>query len=1015
MSPKAFQFDPMAGRPPPPSATYRLQFMRDFTFAQAVQMLDYLRDLGVTEVYASPLFQAGSDSTHGYDVCSFARFNPVLGGREGFDAFSAQLQGFGLGLLLDVVPNHMGSDLANCWWSSVLELGPASPVAAFFDIDWQPVDPELRGKVLLPVLEDHYAHVLESGMLRLAAEHGALVLAYHHHRFPLSPQSGAIVLEETARALASAGHEKLAGEVRADLRVERDRPRDGSAPVPAESVSHCIRRWSESSAAFRSALERTCQDLNGVPGQPKSFDRLHALISVQHYQLALWRTGPERINYRRFFDVTQLVCMRMELPSVFHACHKLVFELLRKGQVTGLRVDHPDGLLDPKDYFCRLQTGSLLAQSGSAHPEELEPEAQAWLRERVTPVLQQELHRPISGGTSSRVEGPRRDLLAGQAPRPLWPLYVVAEKILSPHERLRRDWPVEGTTGYDFLNHVNGLFVDGDNEAAFDRLYADFAGSTVSFPALVSASKKRILDLSLVSELSALTHRLKAVARRTRQGQDFTARQLRRALTEVIAAFPVYRIYVDREWQGVIPQERFFLEQALAQARTYRPRLDERILDFIQDLLLLHSPPDLDEEGQRCHREFVFRFQQLTGPVMAKGLEDTALYNYNRLLSLNEVGGHPAQFGVSVEAFHQHNLEKAEHWPHALLATATHDTKRGEDARARLNVLSELPEEWAAALRRWKGCNEGHKEMVGEQPAPHPNDEYFIYQTLLGAWPFASAGLLDPASPELNPFRERIAAYLIKALREGKTRTDWTQPNEAYERAACQFLDRILDASRSREFLDDFQALLRRVAFFGVLNSLSQLLLKITSPGVPDIYQGTELWDFSLVDPDNRRPVDYDLRRRWLGELSEQVRRESGQPLLLLRRTLQQPYTGEIKLFVTATALRFRLRHRDLFRQGAYLPLPASGSKSRHLCAFARVHAGQAALTITPRLVVGLTGGREDLRGGLWRETQLGLPAALCGRYRDLFTGRTVDCRAALRVAGLLEAFPLALLERVAS
>jgi (1->4)-alpha-D-glucan 1-alpha-D-glucosylmutase len=914
-----------------PSATYRLQFNRQFTFAQAAAIAGYLRDLGISDCYASPLFQAGPQSTHGYDICAFDRINPHLGGAADFDRFTARLKDLGLGLLLDMVPNHMGNDHSNAWWVDVLQKGPGSNHARWFDIDWQPLKPDLRDRVLLPVLEDHYAAVLEAGKLRVVFEAGAFALSYHDKRFPVSEHSS------------------------------RD---------------------------LRSGAPNALEDLNGKPGAPHSFDRLDALLRQQHYRLAYWRVGPEEINYRRFFDITDLVSLRIELPEVFRAVHRLLFPLLSQGKVTGLRIDHPDGLWDPKQYFERLQSwrGSL-----SSAPDS---------------VAQ--------------------------------PLYLVAEKILTGDETLPADWPVDGTTGYEFLNRVNRLFVSPDNRDALDELYRQFAPEDYwpVFGDLVRESKRRVLRNALISELNALTHRLERLAARSRYGQDFTFLQIHAALEAVIVAFPVYRTYITEETAEVSARDREHITQALLGAKACDRGSDAALFGFIENLLLLQPPDDLERAAGKECREFVMRFQQLTGPVMAKGLEDTAFYIYNRLISLNEVGGDPDAFGAPVREYHAATANAAR-WPHSLLATATHDTKRGEDARARIDVLSEMPGEWGEAAGRWALLNAARKGVVDGRPAPSANDEYLLYQTLIGAWPAEAE-----TAGGLKAFGERVAAYMLKAIKEAKTHTSWAKPNSAYEQAVQRFVHGLLSDERRNPFLADFKPFQRRVAFFGRFNSLSQTLLKITSPGVPDFYQGTELWDFSMVDPDNRRPVDYEIRRRLLRELMEHgIDERAGEPAPsvgspseaeavaggseprepmaeFLRRLVRRSEDGRIKLYEIWRALNFRNRHKRLFETGGYFPLYATGPKSGHVCAFARQGGEEVAVTIVPRLVLGLTEGAErpPTGGEVWRETLLPLPDAKPGeRYRNVFTGEVLTPSSGLggrtlRLDEVLSEFPVALL-----
>ena len=815
-----------------PRATYRLQFHREFTFAQAEAILEYLAELGISDLYASPLFRAGAESTHGYDICCFEEINPALGD---FDRFAAKVREQGLGLVLDMVPNHMGGALTNQWWVDVLRHGAHSKYAAYFDIDWHPPDPGLEGKVLIPVLEDHYGRVLAAGKLKLSKESGEHAIGYYDHRFPLAP--------ETLKRLKSGVHE---------------------------------------------------------------------VLREQHYRLAWWRIGAQQINYRRFFDVAELVALRMERDEVFAATHRLLLAMVAAGQVTALRIDHPDGLWDPKQYFERLQKLGV---------------------------------------------------------------WVVAEKILTGDEALPPDWPVAGTTGYDFLNRVNGLFIDGSSEAAFNEVYEQFTGSETDFETVVYAAKKRVLDLSFQSELTSLSHRLRTLAAATPMGQDLTLAMLRDVIEEVVLAFPVYRTYVSA---AVSATDRRYIEQAIEVARQRNRRLDPVALEFLK--------AQLSQPG-----EFVMKFQQLTGPVMAKGLEDTAFYNYNRFISLNDVGGSPERFGISVEDFHRQNQRQFEHWPHTLLATATHDTKRGEDVRARLNVLSEIPQLWESAVWRWSRLNDDKKVLLEHGVAPHANDEYLLYQTLIGAWP------QDAESPGgLKRFRERIAAYMIKALREAKRRTSWIDPNPDYEQATATFVERILNPISSKVFLADFKKLQAVVSHFGVFNSLAQTLLKLTAPGLPDCYQGTELWDLSLVDPDNRRPVDFALRRKLLQGLKREVN---------LPQLLANAASGEVKLFTIWQTLQARRERLELFQQGSYIPLSTSGAKAAHVCAFAR---RSEALVIVPRLPWTLCRGKPiaPLGAKIWQDTAVSIPS---GKYRNPFTGTVHSARKGVPVAEVLNDFPVAL------
>lgn len=878
-----------------PRATYRLQFNGDFIFERANEILDYLGELGVSDIYASPLFEAGAHSTHGYDTCDFTRINPNLGGDEGFSRLTANLKERGMGLLLDVVPNHMSATLSNPWWRDVLENGSDSAYAGYFDINWNSKQAGLQNKVLLPILEDRYQKVLESGRLRLVYQSGKFFVAYHERNFPVNA---------------------------------------GTLPPHA---------MEEPSATLR--------EFNEENGEHRRFDKLDLLIQQQSYRLAYWKRASQDINYRRFFDVTEMAAMKMELPDVFRETHQLIFKWLNTNAVTGLRIDHPDGLWDPKEYLQRIQ--------------------------------QRAKHPP----------------------------YVVVEKILSGDESLPNDWPVEGTTGYDFLNRVIGLFVDSSNASGFDRIYREFTGCKTDVSEIVYVSKKLVLEQSFASELNSLGDRLADIASRTSSGCEFTFSQLRGAIEEIIASFPVYRTYISEE-PGVSTCDRAVIRRAVSDARERAgSRLGRSVFEFVERVLTLEIDKELREDGSSSARQFAMKFQQLTAPAMAKGLEDTAFYRFNRLISLNEVGGDPAKFGRTPEEFHSANAAAAKQWPHTMLASATHDTKRGEDIRARLNVLSEMPAEWRQTVLKWSQLNAGNKTMVGGLPAPDANDEYLLYQTLVGAWP------PDGESHEgLKSFCARVVTFMLKAVKEAKINTSWSEPSEAYENALRNFIERILADHGNDAFLEDLRSFARRVSFFGRTNSLSQTLLKITSPGVPDFYQGSELWDLSLVDPDNRRPVDYSLRRKLLQELKKRFAQKNFAESL--SELLFTDKVGSAKLCLIWLALNFRKEQRDVFDCGDYVPLSAHGEKHEHVCAFARIYNGRTIVVVVPRLVFGLTEGNESqpLGDEVWGETTVNLPAACaCGRWQNVLTQESVmhsdrDGGAWLEIGHVLKSFPVALL-----
>jgi (1->4)-alpha-D-glucan 1-alpha-D-glucosylmutase len=994
--------DEIFTRPRIPAATYRLQFNKEFSFSQAREVVPYLFDLGVSDLYASPILQACPGSLHGYDVCDHSRLNDELGGRSEFDAFAAALSRQQMGLLLDMVPNHMGiGHPSNRWWMDVLENGPSSVFASYFDIAWHPANPNLENKILLPVLGDQYGAVLESGHIKLNYEDGGCFVAYYNRRFAIAPCTYALILEYKLEALTEALGEAnphlqelrsiltalrhLPGrtETASDLMAERAREK--------EVIKRRIAALVQNSPEVRTALDATLQAYKGRQGEPATFDLLDRLLESQVFRLAYWRVATEEINYRRFFDVNELAAIRVELPEVFQATHQLYLELLAEGKATGLRIDHPDGLWNPTSYFRQLQEAYVRERAQRRLGVERTPEG-------LTEEVEQRLNAQVNGSLT-----------------PGWPLFVAAEKILAESEPLPRDWAVHGTTGYDTLNLINCLFVAAANEPVFTEIYTRFIGRGTDFYLVIQANKRMIMLVSLASEISALSHRLDRISERNRRYRDFTLGSLTFAVREIIAALPIYRTYISSP-ETVSLRDRMYIESAVEEARRLNPRTAPAIFHFIRDTLLLRNLGDFRAEDQPEVIDWVMRFQQLTGPVMAKGLEDTSFYTYNRLTSLNEVGGHPQSFGITLDHFHQQNAERRQRWPHSMTATATHDTKRGEDTRARLNVLSELPEEWRGALDRWSRLNVEKKTPLEKLLAPAVNDEYLLYQTLLGAWPAE-----QPKPEQLPAFCDRIANYMQKATREAKVYTSWISPNEGYDQAVRDFVHRLLPDNPDDDFRKDFQSFQARVAFFGCFNSLSQVLLKITLPGVPDFYQGTELWDFSLVDPDNRRPVDYGLRRALLTDLRNRLSQAGHNLLVLTEELLSHLPDGRIKLYVTHRGLSFRRANRALFDDGDYIPLRAVGDNGQHLCAFLRLTEEQGIIVAAPRLMAILTGGitRPPLGPEVWKDTWILLPYERVGKaLQNLFTDEAVPVREhngspAVAAADVFAHFPVFLGMRV--
>jgi len=899
-----------------PRATYRLQFNGGFTFADAREIAPYLAELGISDIYASPILKARKGSGHGYDVVDANALNPELGSDDDFNALHAELQRKNLGLLLDVVPNHMAASPENAWWMSVLENGEHSRFLHYFDIDWNPVTTrgQTVSKVLLPILGKPYGEALESREIQLHFDVDGFFFTYYDKRLPLAPGSYGQVLRECVESLPREG-------VAIELRelVEDD------AGVPnSKFLKETLWRIYEQDEPFRDALHAVIERINS------DTDFLDALLDVQWYRLAYWRIASEKINYRRFFDVTDLVGVRVENPEVFEARNRRTLELIAEGKVTGLRIDHIDGLHDPIGHMRKLQ-----------------------LRLASEPA----------GGDS---------------------FYIVVEKILEHGEELPREFPVSGTTGYDFLDSVNALFVDANGLQQLDRFYRNFTGVTSTFDDICYERKKQVIHELFSGEMRALGKQLGAVAMPDRNARDFAPVDLTSALTEVTACMRVYRTYI-REIK-VDDDDAQSIRAAIAEARLRAgAAIDERLFTFLERVLLVDPPRYVSSERENW-LAFVMRWQQFTGRVMAKGVEDTAFYNYNRLISLNEVGGNPgrgADFDGLAE-FHARAAQMQQQWPHTMNATATHDTKRSEDVRARINVLSEIAPQWERQVRRWSKVNAKHRA----NGIPDANMELLIYETLIGMWP------LD--DEELPSVRDRLKQYLEKAAREAKTHTSWIAPNPAYEESLLAFADTILSDTA---FCEDFVRVQKRVAFYGFLNGLSQVVLKATAPGAPDFYQGTELWDFSLVDPDNRRAVDYASRSAMLKKMKAASEKNSLSIETLLRRW----HDSRIKMFVTWKVLDARSRHAELFRDGSYEPIDAGPN----IIAFTRRHNDDTIVVAVPRLLANRIKPGTFPIDDFWPETSIPLP----GSWRNLFTGENLEGDGiALRC--LFARFPVAVLEQ---
>ncbi|WP_437579710.1 malto-oligosyltrehalose synthase [Sorangium sp. So ce887] len=989
-----------------PRATYRVQLNKDFTFEQARRVVAYLDALGVSDLYSSPFFKAPPESLHGYDLVDHNALNPAIGGRDDLDRLTGELAAHGMGFLLDFVPNHMGVGTSdNAWWNDVLQNGPSSLYAPFFDIDWAPLKTELKHKVLLPVLGDHYGRVLERGELKIEFDSGAFVLRYFDHVFPVNPRTYGMIIGPLVPGLVAAlGEENdallelqsiITGLRNMPPRTETQRAKVIERRREKEILRRRLAALVSDSPDVASAVAEGVERINGKVGDPRSFDLIEALLEEQAYRLSYWRTAAEEINYRRFFDINELAAIRMEHRPVFTEAHRLVFELCERGQVTGLRIDHPDGLWDPIGYFEDLQRGYLIERCRRRFLAEAEAEAEPEPRSR-----EDARRRPSAAARFAKLEPAIRAAIdertgAGGAHAPRGassarPMYVVVEKILARGETLPEAWPVHGTSGYEFTAAVGELFVDSSSEAPMNAIYERFIGDHLEFEALVYEKKKVILRTALASELNVLTHALNRLTERDRRFRDFTLGSLNEALREVIACFPVYRTYVNEQTPTISDHDRVAIGRAVALARRRNPTMEGTIFTFVRSVLMLD--PDLFREEDRRHFcEFVMKLQQLTGPVMAKGLEDTSFYIYNRLVSLNEVGGEPERYGASVLAFHRGNVQRQKTWPASMLATSTHDTKRSEDVRARISVLSEIPSAWEEALHRAAAAAAPLKAEIEGRLAPDSNEEYLFYQTLLGSLPIdlllgAPGGPRAPEGDALSSYADRLVDYMRKATKEAKVNTSWIDAQPEYDAAVEAFVRKAIS---SADVVGALLPLARVVAYHGMWGSLSQTLLKLTSPGVPDIYQGNEVWDFSLVDPDNRRAVDYASREKALAEIRA---RWDGGDLTLARELCAEARDGRIKLFVTHVALELRRRHPALFgADGDYAPRAVLGDRETHVVAFARrgQQDGRSLVVVAPRFSARLLGGAcSPPTGKAWAGTFVDVEPGL---YTDLFTGAEIE------------------------
>ncbi|MFH1338610.1 MAG: malto-oligosyltrehalose synthase [Candidatus Omnitrophota bacterium] len=924
-----------------PVATYRIQFNSSLGFQEARKIVPYLAALGISDIYASPIFKARKASAHGYDVVDPNRLNAELGEYGDFEALVSELKNYGMRWIQDIVPNHMAYDSQNQILMDVLENGNNSRYFRFFDIEWDHFYESLKGRVLAPFLGKFYAECLENGEIQLRYAEPGLAIHYYNLSFPLRLDSYVRVFGHNIGALEQklGRHNPDFAKFLGAIHLLEALSRGEEVNSKYDQISHAkamLRELYAVNSDIKNFMDSNIEFFNGKKGEPESFNNLDGLLFEQLFRLSFWKVATEEINYRRFFNINGLICLRVEEEEVLNYTHGLIFRLMEEGKFSGIRIDHIDGLYDPAVYLSRI-------------------------RDKAGPA------------------------------------YIIVEKILDFNEELPAAWPVQGTTGYDFLNYVNGIFCKKENEKEFTKIYYRFTGLHASYEELVCEKKRLIIGKHMAGNIENLAYLMKKIASRDRHGRDITLYGLKRALVEIMTQFPVYRTYINN--QGPSETDSLYIREAIERARKNIPALEYE-LNFIEKFLLLQFCERLNEEEKKQLIQFVMRFQQLTGPLMAKGFEDTVLYVYNKFISLNEVGGNPNRFGNSPAEFHGFSQRRVAAGQLSLNATSTHDSKRGEDVRARLNVLSEIPEEWKKNLRAWSRMNKPKKRMVNNNYAPDENDEYFLYQTLIGAFPFFEQ--------EYAEFAGRIKNYIVKAVREAKVHTAWIKPDTEYEDACVSFVDKILNFSEENRFLGEFLPLQKKVAYFGIFNSLSQTLIKMTAPGVPDFYRGAEFWDLSLVDPDNRRPVDFEKRKTSL----EYIATKSKNDLLSLPEELfSTREDGRLKLFLIYRALQARKEKPGLFGKGDYVPLEAEGKFKQNVIAFARNHGNDRSVTIVPRFLTALIKeGQLPAGQEVWADTCIVLPEEAGGLYKDVVSGEMIRVEKNVSIGEVFKYFPVSLL-----
>jgi (1->4)-alpha-D-glucan 1-alpha-D-glucosylmutase len=924
-----------------PDASYRLQFNKQFTFKDAEEIIDYLNTLGISHIYSSPVFKTRPGSTHGYDIVDYSEINDEIGGVGGFEHLIANAQKQGMGWIQDIVPNHMAFDKDNKPLNTLLENGPKNVMIQQFDIDWNHHYDYLQGKLLMPILGTIYASCLESGEIQLTYHKSGFALAYYNYRFPLKIESYVPVLGHRLETLLDLTNRESAGIIKflGVLYVIKNLPADSNVDGRSDEISFAKEMLWElysGNVIIHSYIDSILQEYNGVKGDSKSFGLLDSIHNEQYFKLSYWKVANEELNYRRFFIINDLISVRVEDSAVFGNVHELVFKLYNKGEITGLRVDHIDGLYDPFNYLQRLRQNASDA-------------------------------------------------------------YIVVEKILGGNETIPHDWPVQGTTGYDFCNIVNQLFCCNENESQITQIYQKFSGNYHPFEKTVKDAKRLILKKNMAGDIDNLASLIKNISTHDRWGSDITLYGLRSALVELMIQFPVYRSYIN--YNNFSDEDRANLQKAIYKARTDEPGLG-REFDFIERFLFLRYDTGLSEEQKIKWTEVVMRFQQFTGSLSAKGIEDTVFYDFNRMISLNEVGGDPLSFGTSMEKYHSFCKKRRDQFPYTMNTTSTHDSKRGEDVRMRINYLSEIPDLWEQSILKWREINKRFKKKKYGVEIPDSNDEYFFYQTLTGTYP------LD--CDDYTIYRKRVREYMLKAVREAKIHTAWIAYDKEYENGILCFVDSAIDEKISGEFLDSFLPFVEVVAAFGVFYSLSQCLLKMTSPGIPDFYQGSELWDLTMVDPDNRRTVDFKKRVSIIRDIEKESQVSN---YSFFKYLLKDHSCGMSKLFLIRRVLEFRKTNRELFLDGEYVPLITSGTYHDSIVSFARVLENQIVIVVASRKLSTVKSFTEfPLTSDVWLDTCIEVPQFITDSWNDLITEKQIKNRNRIFIDEILDLFPCALL-----